>query len=243
MSKETDQAAKELGIRIIAMDRPGFGLSEFQKNRTLLDWPEDVVELADQLGIKKFAVMGVSGGGPYAAACAYRIPERLTKVGIVVGLAPTYIKGILKGMAKTNEWSWANYHRVLGMKTTAAWLRYFTSVHLSFLNSKGFQSKADKQLIDGDFKKSMDESFKETFKQGIKGPAWDLKLYTEYWGFNLKDIRAKVYLWYGEDDKNVSLAMGKYYEEQIPDAKLTVYPGEGHFCRVNHEEEILRALI
>ena len=65
-------------IRLISIDRPGMGLSDFKKNRTLLDWPEDVVELADALGIDKFAVEGISGGGPYAAACAYKIPDRLT---------------------------------------------------------------------------------------------------------------------------------------------------------------------
>ena len=63
-------------IRVICIDRPGMGLSDFKENRTLLDWPDDVVELADALEIDKFAVEGISGGGPYAAACAYKIPDR-----------------------------------------------------------------------------------------------------------------------------------------------------------------------
>jgi len=74
-------------VRLIGIDRPGWGLSDFKKNRTLLDWPDDVAELADALGIDKFAVEGISGGGPYAAACAYKIPERLTSCGIISGLA------------------------------------------------------------------------------------------------------------------------------------------------------------
>ena len=88
---ETDKAAKKLKIRVISPDRPGFGLSDYKEDRTLLGWADDVLELADQLKIKKFAVMGVSGGGPYSAVCAYKIPERVTKAGIVVGLAPVYL--------------------------------------------------------------------------------------------------------------------------------------------------------
>jgi pimeloyl-ACP methyl ester carboxylesterase len=82
------QAAVRRGVRIIALDRPGFGLSDFKRGRTLAGWPDDVVEAADALGIDRFAVLGYSGGGPYAAACAARIPERLTAVAIVSGLAP-----------------------------------------------------------------------------------------------------------------------------------------------------------
>ena len=84
-------------IRFISVDRPGMGLSDFKKKRQLLDWPSDVVELADQLSIDKFAVEGVSGGAPYSIACAYKIPERLTACGIICGLGPltTEIKNLI----------------------------------------------------------------------------------------------------------------------------------------------------
>src|SRR3989344_8459465 len=65
--KETDEAGKKSGVRIISTDRPGIGLSTYKKDRKLLDWPDDVAQLADYLKIKKFSLMGVSGGGPYAA--------------------------------------------------------------------------------------------------------------------------------------------------------------------------------
>src|SRR5690242_15693615 len=77
-AKVLDAIARKLNIRIFSVDRPGYGLSDFQPNRTLLDWPGTVTELGDKLGLNKFAVMGVSGGGPYAVVCAYKIPERLT---------------------------------------------------------------------------------------------------------------------------------------------------------------------
>ena len=79
---------RSLGVRHIQLDRPGFGLSDFQPGRTLLDWPDDVAKVADRLGIERFAVVGVSGGGPYVAACAYRIPQRLTAAAMVGSVAP-----------------------------------------------------------------------------------------------------------------------------------------------------------
>jgi pimeloyl-ACP methyl ester carboxylesterase len=87
-----------LAGRLIMLDRPGFGLSDFQPNRHLLDWPDDVVEVADLLGLDRFAVVGISGGGPYAAACAYKIRERLTSVAMVSSMGPVDVPGATEGM-------------------------------------------------------------------------------------------------------------------------------------------------
>lgn len=81
-------AALKVQVRLIGLDRPGMGLSSPQKNRTLLDYPEDIIEFATLLNLKKFSIVGHSGGAPYVAACAYRIPEMLTKAAIVSGMAP-----------------------------------------------------------------------------------------------------------------------------------------------------------
>jgi len=84
-----DVLTSSLGIRLITIDRPGFGLSDSYPNRKLLDWPDDVAAVADVLGIERFAISGLSGGGPYAAACAYKIPHRVTMAGIICGVGPT----------------------------------------------------------------------------------------------------------------------------------------------------------
>ena len=83
MLSDSDNSANELNARIIAVDRPGMGLSDFKRDRKILDWPDDVVELADILQIERFSVLGISGGGPYTFACAFKIPERLTRTAIV----------------------------------------------------------------------------------------------------------------------------------------------------------------
>ena len=92
-------AAAELNIRIIAIDRPGMGLSDFKRGREILDWPDDVVELADVLQVDRFAVLGISGGGPYACACAFKISERLTTTAIVCGMGPSEAPGAKEGIS------------------------------------------------------------------------------------------------------------------------------------------------
>ena len=243
--KETDKAAKKIGVRVISTERPGIGLSDHKKNRRLLDWPDDVVELADYLKIKRFSIMGVSGGGPYVAVCAYKIPERIIRAGIVVGLAPVDIKGNLDGMAIQGRLGWANYHRLpilrtLGTLGAAIEFRYFPALGSLI----AFPTKQDRILFNEAVKnKAGEESgVREAFRQGIKGPELELKIYTDDWGFQLKDIKTKVYLWYGAKDKCVSLNMGKYYKSQISRSELFIDPDGGHLSRYNFEEKILTKL-
>ena len=91
------------GLRLIAPDRPGYGKSEPKPGRSLLDWADDVTELANALEIDNFAIVGVSGGGPGALACAWKMPERLTSVGVVASPAPTNAPGVFEGMSRTNR--------------------------------------------------------------------------------------------------------------------------------------------
>ena len=242
-AKVIDDSAKKLGIRVISIDRPGYGLSDFVEDRKLLDWPAMITEVADILKIKKFSVIGVSGGGPYAAVCAYKIPDRLIKVGIVVGLAPTDVKGVLEGMSFINKLAWRSYN-------STPWLRELASLlHLSqvrkiipYFSSLAFRAKADRGIMSKKVKEEMIRNREEAFRQGKKAVAQDLKIYTEDWGFSLSKIKSKVLLWYGADDKNVSVNMGKYYAEKIPNSELIIYPNEGHLLIWRHSEEILKSL-
>src|SRR5260370_18577591 len=94
-----DSIAAGLHAPIITIDRPGLGLSDFQPDRKLLDWPADVAQLADTLKIDKFAAMGLSGGSPDVFAGAYKIPERLTSAIVISGLAPLDRPGSTRGMS------------------------------------------------------------------------------------------------------------------------------------------------
>lgn len=98
----SDELLQSLNVRLIAVDRPGMGLSDFQPNRRLLDFPNDLLALADHLKIERFAILAYSGGGPYGEACALSIPDRLTRVGIVSGAAPFNLPGLTEGIPADN---------------------------------------------------------------------------------------------------------------------------------------------
>src|SRR5262249_939959 len=92
------EAAAAAGLPVNALDRPGYGLSDFQPGRGITDWPADVAEAADALGIDTFSVAGGSGGGPYALACAWRLPSRVVRAAVISGVGPFQVPGITAGM-------------------------------------------------------------------------------------------------------------------------------------------------
>lgn len=97
------EAAAAFGFRVIALDRPGYGLSDFQHGRAITDWPADVAQAADALGIDSFSVAGASGGGPYALACAWRLPGRVVRAAVISGVGPFRVPGSTAGMRWQNQ--------------------------------------------------------------------------------------------------------------------------------------------
>lgn len=243
-----DQVAARMGIRLIAIDRPGFGLSDFKPRRTIFEWPDDVVKIADALSINRFATIGVSGGGPYAAACALRIPDRLSAVAIVCGLGPLHLPGGTDRMIRKN-------HFIFFLGRRLPWLARIS------LRRMAYQVRRDPALMVGrlmgalpdpdravlarpEVKTAIRDNVLEAFRSGSRGTACELLLYTRPWGFLLEDISTGVNLWHGEQDLSVPLTMGQYQARTIPNCRATFYPDEGHFSLVlNHMEEILSAVV
>ncbi len=123
------------GVRLIAPDRPGFGQTDFKKGITTLEnWSNDIVALADSLGIEKFAIFGPSGGGPFALACAWKIPERLTAVGIFASVGP-FLPETVEKLAAPIRTMWKNAPRLPGLYRVQmrvfAWLaRNFPNLYI-----------------------------------------------------------------------------------------------------------------
>jgi pimeloyl-ACP methyl ester carboxylesterase len=227
--------AEENGIRFIGLDRPGLGLSDFQPHRKLLDWPDDVLELADGLGLEEFAVQGVSGGGPFALACAYKIPERLTACGVIVGMGPAYLS--TRGMH-------------LGNRVIFFLSRYFpwlTGIMLrkSARETQDLEKSIERmqEHLDDNFQKHDADALrdpqklrifalgaKEAFKRGTRGIAYEAKIFMDPWGFRLEDIHCpNLYLWHGELDTNVPIAKARHMAEVIPGCQSYFFPNDGHY--------------
>jgi pimeloyl-ACP methyl ester carboxylesterase len=242
-----DAPARRHHLRIIAPDRPGFGRSDFQSGRRLIDWPADVIELANELGLDRFSILGPSGGGPYAAVCAWKIPERLRSVGIVSGQSPTDDPSVLAGMRPLNRrlaliGRWAPWlFRPLSWPVIRA-LKREPDGYLARLMSD-LPEPDRKVMVRAEIRKPLQNGALEAFRNGSRGAALENALYARPWGFDLGAITMEVHLWYGELDLNVPPAMGRYLASAIPNCHARFYPNEGHLSVfVNHMDEILQTV-
>ncbi|MEM7330625.1 MAG: alpha/beta hydrolase [Chloroflexota bacterium] len=231
--------------RLIAVDRPGIGQSDIQPKRTLLDWPDDVCELADQLGFAKFHVLGTSGGGPYVAACAYKIPDRLLGASIIAGLSPMNNPKTKDGMRLMNR-------IILPMGKSAPWLLglILKMMRSSFENPKSLERMlsdlpdVDKALFKGELATHFLTTGQESFTQGVQGNIVEGRIYAEPWGFNLRDIKIPVSIWQGSLDVNVPLSNGRILADEIPNANAHFIEEEGHLSLIiNQKEAILIDLL
>lgn len=229
--------AQQSGIRLIGTDRPGIGNSDFKKGRQLLDWPVDIIELADNLNVGQFAVMGVSAGGPYALACAYSIPDRLTACGIVSGVGPV----------RVHFYQRFPWFLKLMMWAMGRFFRNEKSAKKAILNFTRNWPEADrKTLLVPEIQDLWVTSLTETFRKGAKGLMYDTILVeAQPWDFKLEDvIFPDIYLWHGELDKDVPVIMGKTIEMQLPHCKANYYSDLGHLSvLVNKGMDILETLM
>jgi len=236
-----------LGIRYISTDRPGHGNSSLKQDRELLDWPNDVAAIADDLGIDKFHVLGWSAGGPHALACAYKIPERVISGAIVSGLAPANrpnpyagYKGFLRALM------------ILG--------RRFPSLVYIFRRIAAKQINNPSGEIEDKFVKSlpkMDQipfenqqvkamliaDIKEGYKQGGDGPARDDIIINTPWKFEMMNIQTRFDIWQGDIDENVPVNQGKYQAELLPNNSFYLMENKGHMFLLEKWKDVLIQLI
>jgi pimeloyl-ACP methyl ester carboxylesterase len=239
---DAGEAAMEANARIVAADRPGYGLSSFQRGRRILDWPDDVNALADALQIDHFVVLGISGGGPYAAACAFKIPGRLIATGIVSGMGPPGAPGMKDGASWTLPGTPSLIRRLVLM-LTAMGLQRDPDRFLD--RSREAFSKLDARLLEQpDLAKVFVAGLQEAFRAGIGGANRDAALYAQPWGFQLQDVSAEVHLWHGEQDANVPVAVGHKVAQSLPNCNAKFYKEEGHLTLArNRITDILGKLV
>jgi len=233
-------------VRLIAPDRPGFGQTDFVEGVTTLEnWPNDIVALADALGIDKFAVFAPSGGGPFALACAWKIPERLTCVGIFAGVGPFNLQTD-KNIAAPVRMMWNYAPKLPGLfklqMKLFAWLaRKFPKLYIKMI-LKEF-SETDRKVYERlNIFELIQSDRNEGYRQGGIGTWYDAMIPAN-WPIPLNEIKAKVFLWQGEEDISVPLSMGQYMSENIPSCEAKFIKGAGHFWIFEHLDQMLEELL
>lgn len=237
-----ESAIDTAGIRLIVPDRPGIGNSTFQKGRKLLDWSHDVIALANALDIETFAMLGVSGGGPYTAACAYEIPERLSNIGIVVGMGPPHAPGVKDG----NSWTIPGMNRFMRAAMLFSLALIVQNQPDRFVQQALASVSAPDQalLTQPDYQSAFIRGTQASYAQGGRGNAHEASIYASPWGFDISQIKSQVHLWYSEQDMLVHPSVGQFLAEQLPDSQVVVWSDEGHFSwGVKYMDDILSTLV
>jgi len=241
-----DSPARAAGVRLVCPDRPGYGLSTFQPGRRLVDWPGDVGHLADHLGIDRFAVMGISGGGPHSAVCAALLGGRVTSAAIVSGVGPLADPASAEGMVRSNQVLTALSRRrsralnvVFDLQAAAA--RRWPSRAIDFLTKQ--LPPADVAILSRPEVRAMFElDVARSSRTAGRAAAQDFELFAAEWGFDLGAIEVPVHIWQGDADVNVPPRHARLLHEAIPGSVLHEFPGEGHFLVFDHVEEIAASL-
>ena len=242
-----DEVWGNLGLRVIAPDRPGVGGSDFKPGRSFSDWPADVTALADALGLGRFPVVGNSGGAPYALVCAARIPERLSAAVVVSGGWKMNLPEAKQGVPFVNRL----FLTLAGRASPLLRLMLKAMAGSSMGEREKELAKLKARVPPADYEafaapgriEALHEMMRECVRGGTKGPAWDLRLYMREFDFGLSEVRMPVTLFHGERDANAPAALARKVAAGLSDARLVTYEDESHFSTLcNHLEEITQAL-
>jgi pimeloyl-ACP methyl ester carboxylesterase len=234
-------------VRLICIDRPGHGLSDFQPDRTLLDWPDDIEQLVKHLSLSKLNVIGYSHGGPYALACCYQLPERIISGTIVSSWAPPNRPGayqgmpignrILNGSARWFPWLTRNLRRMMRVMM-AGDVQKVAKMLMSSV------PESDKDILSsGKAKDNLTLSVREGFRTGWEGVAYDDIVVNQNWEFEISEIDVPITIWHGELDVNIPYHAAIYLHARLANSNLISMPDEGHFVMVKHASKILSSVV
>jgi pimeloyl-ACP methyl ester carboxylesterase len=235
-----EPATAARGIRLVTADRPGYGRSDLKEGATLLSWAEDFEQLLSSLGINRFALAAWSMGCPYALAVAAKLPERVSRLGLLsishvppderpasmtplpeqdVLAAATDPAGLIERWSPSEEWR-------MYVERPEAILEGLPEVDKRMLDQLGYRH-------------ALEENIREGLRQGLRGMLWEEIAMLRPWGFRLADIHVETHVWRGGHE---SASAREFVAERVPHARLTVWPDEGHCGHIRRWDEVLSTL-
>ena len=229
-----DAAAKEFGFRLVSLDRPGVAQSARPVRRTLADWPALLEEVAERLGIGRFCIIGISGGGPYALISAWAFPDRVVGAAIVCGappiaemqdhtlLAPAYRKLIDWHGSRPGAVRWL--FRFMRPFVRVPMPRSLRPYVLNILGDADTEALSDPATFETCY-----DTFREAWAGSADGVFDDAQIYVQPWGFTPEEITTPVHLWHGRDDRNFRWQLAEALAARIPGARLSIIENEGHY--------------
>ncbi|MDH5659665.1 MAG: alpha/beta hydrolase [Gammaproteobacteria bacterium] len=238
-AQPADKIAKALKLRLISIDRPGYGDSTLQDDFNLLDWPGVISQLADKLNLERFSILGFSCGGIYALACAHEMPEKINHLTLVSCPAPFETQAMQEYISVDFK---PFYELSVADKIAAAqqFSQLAPSAEALFNILHAPLPACDKAIFS---QNSMHthylENLTEAIKNGSDGLVNDLRNMALPWQFNPGDIPLTVNIWHGENDLNFGVGIGKYLADTLENSSPQFLDNNGHYLLFEHWREIL----
>ncbi len=249
MAQLTHEAACELGVRIISPDRPGIRDSKFHPNRTLLDWPPLMCELADQLKLDNFRMLAVSGGAPYALVSGWAMPARVAAIAIVNGVPPIAELTDCSGLMPLHRRMMAmRERRPQLLKLLFQIVRPFAATRIPMLMRpwlvRALHGSDAEVLREARAFEACFESARHAWRVSALGIMVDAEIYAKPWDFPLEDVRVPVRLWHGTRDRTFDYRLAEQVAKRLPNCALRIVEDAGHFSLpIRRMRDILSDLI
>ncbi|HEY9312160.1 alpha/beta hydrolase [Williamsia sp.] len=245
---EARRYAESENIRIIGLDRPGVGSSTPHSYDSVHSFADDLSTIADTLGIDRFAVIGLSGGGPYALAVAEAMPQRVVVTGILGGVAPTHGPEAIDGGAMEIGKRLAPLLPTLGMpigRVLSSFVRVARPIAEPAIGIYGrFSPAADRELLQRpEFKAMFLDDLLNGGRKQMEAPFADVVVFCRDWGFKVGNITGPVRWWHGDHDHIIPHAHGEHMVQLLADAKLLTMTGESHLGGLGMAVDIIAELM
>lgn len=235
----------KLKARILAVDRPGIGLSTSDKEGDSLTFADDLGEFIKGLKLENSIMIGVSGGGPYLLAAASKLGSQVKTYAISQGMGMVWKKenySAYKSIANRFHWRVSGlskvYRQLMWFDYLVSKVKLFRKIHTLFMMS----NKKDTDLVSDYFDNYVRDN-QEAYRQGASAVIKDLKFYTTGWQFDITKIPEKIYIYHGAQDQAVPVRMAEEIDSLLPYSKLKIFEDTGHFVIRFHTEEILKELL
>jgi pimeloyl-ACP methyl ester carboxylesterase len=243
----SDAPARERGLRVIAPDRPGIGESDPVVLASVADYPEELAALGDALEIDRFAVLGYSGGGPYALAVTSQLSERVTIAEVAAGAGEIGAWAKLSDLARSDrQLTWLAVHAPIAARLTLRLGCYGARLApKTALKSTATEMNESDRRVLFDMGPARDALalFTQAMTHGTGGVVTDYALISRPWNVPLGDIAVPVHCWHGTADTLVPLSHTTALMERLPHAQLTTWPGEGHLGLITHIADVLDDIV
>ncbi len=240
------RTAEKLGLRVVLVERPGSGLSDPHPYQAVADWAADMAEVADALGAERLGVIGLSGGGPYALACAGApaLAGRVSVVAVLGGVTPSVgPEATATGPVElTRRFApiLSRLRRPLAALVAAGLLPVIPLGHWAYRGFSGFMPEADQRVFaDGEIQAMFIDDIALAARGRFQAFVDDLRLFGRDWGFRLADVKAPVLWWHGDADPIVSLNEAQAAVSYMPEVEVILRPGHSHLGGFADVDEIL----